>query len=488
MRRLKGEDNSFLAWESPVQPQHTVKAVVLDPAKMSEPFDFERFKTVVQAWAAQVEPMQWQLLSPRVGVGRPWWVSRPRLDMDYHVQRTVAPAPGGDEELAATIAELFEVALDRERPAWQIWYVDGLADGKVALVLKIHHAVADGGASVRLLESIYSTDPAAPLPAPCETPDDEQRPAATTWLPQVGRVQMTSWGKFPSIIGRTAHVTSVIRARQKAGKPGYAEAFTAPAMKFNEPLSAGRSFAYRRCDMAEIKRVAKAFGVTVNDVFLSICAGALREYLQTQGDLDHETPLTAVVPVSMRAADTEVEWGNHVARWNVELATQIADPVDRLNAIATSTRNAREVQAERDESLQHDWMEYWPLFWVYSRVLPIAGARVSKRPMFSLIASNMRGPKQLYLGGAPIEQLISTGPLVFPMGLNFTGWSYEGDMTICVLACSDHIPQTYDIANHLPAMLAELSKKVPAAADEKPAEKPAKKAPARKSPRPQVAK
>jgi WS/DGAT/MGAT family acyltransferase len=481
MRRLKGEDNSFLAWESAVQPQHTVKAVVLDPTKVKEPFDFDRFKDVVQAWAARVEPLQWQLLAPRAGVGRPWWVSRPRLDMEYHVQRTTAPAPGGDEQLAATIGELFESPLDRDRPAWQIWYVEGLADGKIALVLKIHHAVADGGASVRLLETIYGNDPNAPLPAPCEAPEDEQRPGAATWFPQVGRVQLTSWGKFPSIIGRTAHVTSVIRARRKAGKPGYAEAFTAPAMKFNEPLSPGRSFAYRRVDMAEVKRVAKAYGVTVNDVFLSICAGALREYLQTQGDLDHETPLTAVVPVSMRPSGEEVEWGNHVARWNVELATQIADPVERLTAIATSTRNAREVQAERDDSLQHDWMEYWPLFWVYSRVLPIAGARATKRPMFSLIASNMRGPKQLYLGGAPIEQLISTGPLVFPMGLNFTGWSYEKDMTICVLACSDHIPQTFDIADHLPAMLAELAARAPAADGEEPAKPAPKKTAARKT-------
>ncbi|WP_018180535.1 wax ester/triacylglycerol synthase family O-acyltransferase [Jongsikchunia kroppenstedtii] len=492
MRRLKGEDNSFLAWESAVQPQHTVKAVVLDPKKVSEPFDFDRFKEVVQAWAARVEPMQWQLLSPRAGVGRPWWVSRPRLDMNYHVHRTTAAAPGGDEQLAATIGELFEVPLDRDRPAWQIWYVEGLADGKVALVLKIHHAVADGGASVRLLENIYSADPDAPLPAACPAPEDEQRPAATTWLPQVGRVQLTSWGRFPSLLGRTAHVTSVIRARQKSGKPGYAEAFTAPAMPFNDPLTAGRTFAYRRVDVNEIKRVAKAFGVTVNDVFLSLCAGALREYLQSHGKLSDDA-LTAVVPVSMRPKDTEVEWGNHVARWNVEFATHIADPVERLQAIADGTRTAREVQAERDESLQHDWMEYWPLFWVYSRVLPIAGARVSKRPMFSLIASNMRGPKQLYLGGAPIEQLISTGPLVFPMGLNFTGWSYENEMTICVLACSDHISEAYDIADHLPEMLAELGKLAPGATDETPAaaaetsaaadeiEEPKKRAPANKA-------
>ncbi|WP_232006367.1 wax ester/triacylglycerol synthase family O-acyltransferase [Mycobacterium sp. 852013-50091_SCH5140682] len=460
MRRLTGEDNSFLAWESSVQPQHTIKAVVLDPARISEPLSFDRLKSVVQGWVDRAEPLQWQLLTPRVGVGRPWWVSRPQIDLDHHVQRTTAPAPGGDAELAATIGDIFEVALDRDRPAWQLWYVDGLADGRIALVLKIHHAVADGSASLRLLEMLYSTDPEMPLPRPRKVPlPNEKRPAAVLWWPLVLRHQVAALSRFPRIVGRTAKVTGVIRRRQKAGKPGYAEAFTAPAMTFNEPLSARRRFAYRCCDAAEIKRVAKAFGATVNDVFLTMCGGALQGYLQERDQLSDE-PLTAVVPVSMRPAGSEAQWGNQVARWNIDLATHIADPVARLAAVAAATRTAREVQGERDAWLQHDWMEYWPLFWLYSRVLPILGARIKQRPMFSLIASNMRGPQQtLYFGGAPIEQLISSGPVVFPMGLNFTGWSYRDDMTICVLTCGDHVPDPYGIAEGLPGVLAELAER-----------------------------
>jgi diacylglycerol O-acyltransferase / wax synthase len=460
MRRLKGEDNSFLAWESDVQPQHTIKAVVLDPGQMSEPFTFDRLKIAVQGWVDQIEPLQWQLLAPRVGFGRPWWISRPQLDIEHHVQRTTAPAPGGDEQLAATIGEIFEVALDRNRPAWQLWYVEGLADGRIALILKIHHAVADGTASLRLLETLFSTDPQTPLPQPRPTAlPNERRPAPWIWWPRVLRHQMAALARFPGIIARTAAVTGVIRRRRKAGKPSYAEAFTAPPMSFNEPFSAGRRFAYRRCDVSEIKRVSKAFGVTVNDVFLTICGGALREYLAERGQLSDES-LTAVVPVSMRPAETEGEWGNKVARWNVDLATHIADPVQRLAAIASATGTAREVQAERDAWLQHDWMEYWPLFWLYSRVLPILGAKMKRRPMFSLIASNMRGPQNtLYWGGAPVEQLISSGPIVFPMGLNFTGWSYRDEMAICVLTCGDQVPDPYGIADRLPRALAELSAK-----------------------------
>lgn len=466
MRRLKGEDNSFLAWESAVQPQHTIKAVVLDPGKAAEPLTFDRVKRAAQGWVDRIEPMQWQLLSPRVGAGRPWWVSRPQIDIDHHVQRTTVPAPGGDAELAATIGEIFEVGLDRDRPAWQLWYVEGLADGKIALVLKIHHAVADGTASLRLLETLYSTDPDAPLPQLRRLPmPNERRPAPAVWWPLVLRHQIAALARFPSIVARTAKVTGVIRRRQKSGKPGYAEAFTAPPMPFNEPFSAGRRFAYRRCDVTEIKRVAKTFGVSVNDVFLTVCGGALRDYLDERGQLSDES-LTAVVPVSMRPAGTGDLWGNQVARWNVELATHVADPVERLGAIATATGVAREVQAERDAWLQHDWMEYWPLFWLYSRVLPILGAKVKRRPMFSLIASNMRGPQRpLYFGGAPIEQLISSGPVVFPMGLNFTGWSYRDEMAICVLTCGDHVPDPYAIADRFPGVLAQLSARADSVAD-----------------------
>ncbi|MDD7812835.1 wax ester/triacylglycerol synthase family O-acyltransferase [Mycobacterium sp. CSUR Q5927] len=463
MRRLKGEDNSFLAWESDVQPQYTIKAVVLDPSQGREPVTLEAVRAAIPALVEHVEPLQWQLLMPRVGFGRPWWIARSEIDLDYHVKHVTAAAPGGDRELAAVIGDILEADTDRRRPPWQLWYVDGLAGGRVAFVLKVHHAIADGMASLRLLEAIYSTDPEAPLrqsrPGP---PTDEQRPALRAWLPMVLRHQGAAALNFPRIITRSVRVASIMRRRQKAGKPGYAAAFSAPGTRFNAPLTTDRKFAYHTVDMATIKDVGKAFGVTVNDVFLAVCSGALRDFLDRHGELPVET-LTAVVPVSMRPPGAETGWGNHVARWNVVLATDIADPVERLRAIADATTTAREVQAERDALLQHDWMEYWPLFWFYSRALPLVSERMTRRPTFSLIASNMRGPqRRLYWAGAPIEKLISTGPVVFPMGLNFTGWSYEDQMTICTLVCGDHVSDPWEIADGLPRALAELAALAPA--------------------------
>lgn len=453
MRRLTGEDNSFLAWENAAQPQHTIKVLVLDPIRGPRPLTFEAVKALVPDLVARVEPLQWQLLAPRLRFGRPWWIARPHVDVDRHLRRITLAAPGGDPELAAAIEAIFHDRLDRGRPAWQLCYVDGLADGRIALIWKIHHAVADGTASLRILEALCSNGN-----PPSTPPRDERRPALWRWLPMVARHQLAALIGLPRLIARTGAVTRTILRRRKAGKPGYAEAFAAPGARFNAPLTAQRRFAFRGCDMDTIKRVARAFGVTVNDVFLTVCSGALRAYLDRHGELADES-LTAVVPVSMRPPDGD-PWGNKVARWNVALATDVADPVDRLAAIAAATRTAREVQAERDLWLQHDWMEYWPLFWFYSRALPLIGERTTHRPTFSLIASNMRGPQQLCFEGAPVERLISSGPLVFPMGLNFTGWSYEGKLTIGVLACGDHVADAWEIADQLPVALAELAASV----------------------------
>ncbi|WP_082948906.1 wax ester/triacylglycerol synthase family O-acyltransferase [Mycobacterium sp. 1274756.6] len=455
MRRLTGEDNSFLAWESIDQPQHTIKVLVLDPRRGTEPITFAAVRAALPALAHRVAPLTWQLLLPRLGFGRPWWVSRPDLDLDYHLHHATAAAPGDDRALGDAISAFCIERLDRRRPAWQLCYVDGLADGRVALVFKIHHALADGTASVRLLETLCDTTAGTPLPGPpARPPAAGSRPPAPQWLPLVAAHQRAALAAFPSLLARTGRVTRTILARRRAGKPGYAEAFAAPGAVFNAPLTPDRRFAFRGVELATVKAVAKGFGVTVNDVFLTVCAGALRDYLDRRGELAAE-PLTAVVPVSMRPADGD-PWGNKVARWNVALATEIADPVQRLGAIAAATRTAREVQAERDLWLQHDWMEYWPLFWFYSRALPLLGEKTTRRPTFSLIASNMRGPRPLFFGGAPVERLISTGPLVFPMGLNFTGWSYGDRLTIGVLACGRHIDDPWEIADGLPAELARL--------------------------------
>ncbi len=456
MRRLNSVDNLFLKQENGTQPQHTIKAVVLDPAAARQPLTFDAIRAVVPALVEKVEPLRWQLLLPRLG-GRPWWIARPQIDLGYHVNYAKADSPGGDRELAARISEIVSVGLDHGRPAWQLWYIDGLAGGRIALVLKLHHALADGLASVRLLETIFSTDAGEPLPMPGRTLMDEQRPNAATWL----RLRATHGGaaalRFPRVLARSARTVGTIRRRRKAGRPGFAEAFAAPTTRFNERFTVDRQFAYVRCDMATIKEIKSAFGVTLNDVFLAACSGAIRSYLDRHGELPAES-LTTVVPVAIRPPGAEIDWGNQVTIWNVSLATDVADPVDRLERIAANTHAARAVHSERDLWLFLDWMDYWPLFWFYSRGLPLLGALARRRPTYSMTVSNVPGPKkQLYFAGAPIENIISVGPIIYPYGLNVTGWSYLDNMTIGMQACKKSVPDISQITDGIPQALAELA-------------------------------
>ncbi|OBA81587.1 hypothetical protein A9W99_02975 [Mycobacterium sp. 1164966.3] len=455
MRRLTGVDNLFLKQEKTTQPQHTIKAVVLDPAAAHQPLTFDVVRAAVPAMVERVEPLRWQLLQTRMG--RPWWIERPRIDLDHHIKHATAAAPGGDRELSAEIGKINMGALDREHPSWELWYVDGLADGRIALVLKLHHALADGMASLRLLESIFSSDPSEPLPTPAGSLVDERRPNAAAWYRTVLKHQAAAAAKFPGVLARSGRTVKTVRARRKAGRPGFAEAFAAPTARFNAPFTGRREFAYLTCDLDMIKQIKTAFGVTVNDVYLAACSGAVRSYLDRHGELTAES-LSAVVPVAVRRPGAEVDWGNQVTTWYTSLATDVADPVERLQRISANTKAARAVHDERDLWLFGDWMEYWPLFWFYGRALPIVGAATKKRPTYSLIASNVPGPKtRLYFAGAPIEKLISVGPIVYPYGLNFTGWSYGSDMTIGMQACSDHVPDIWELADGISRALDELA-------------------------------
>ncbi|BDB45037.1 diacylglycerol O-acyltransferase [Mycobacterium kiyosense] len=454
MRRLTGVDNLFLKQEKSTQPQHTIKAVVLDPAAAQQPLTFEAIRAALPALVERIEPLRWQLLRSRLG--RPWWIERPNIDLDHHVKRVSVPAPGGDRELSAQINEINMGGLDHSRPSWQLWYVDGLVDGRIALVLKLHHTLADGMASLRLLETMLSADPDEPLPGVTRSLTDERRPGAARWYGTLLRHQAAAAARFPNVLARSARTIQTVRARRKAGRPGFAEAFAAPSAPFNAPFTERREFAFVTCDLDQIKTVKTAFGVTVNDVYLAVCSGAVRSYLQRHGELAAES-LSAVVPVAIRPRGAEVDWGNQVTTWYTSLATDIADPVRRLHQISANTKAARAVHDERDLWLFGDWMEYWPLFWFYGRALPILGAATKKRPTYSLIASNVPGPRgRLYFGGAPVEKLISVGPIVYPYGLNFTGWSYRDDMTIGMQACSDHIPDIWEIADGIQVALAEL--------------------------------
>jgi WS/DGAT/MGAT family acyltransferase len=202
-----------------------------------------------------------------------------------------------------------------------------------------------------------------------------------------------------------------------------------------------------------MKRVKQAFGGTLNDVFLALVGGAIHRYLAGRRQLPGD-PATAAIPVSVRREDEDPSFGNAIAYWFVSTGSHLADPVERLHAVVESSGASRALFAKRDARLSVDWLDYWPLRWLYLDVFQRAAASLLRRPSYTVIVSNVKGPPQpLYIDGSRVVALRSMGPLALQQGLNFTAWSYVDDFEVGLHACREHVP---DLARLAQGMQHEL--------------------------------
>ena len=257
------------------------------------------------------------------------------------MQRVAVSAPGGPRELAEVISRIASVGLERDRPLWQVWFVEGLADGRVAYVSKVHHSLADGVASERLLAEAFADRPDHTPMGAGEAPAAEPVPGWWRLLGLgVADVMRMLVALPPLLVPHRARGEARSCEHRAAGADPATKPFAGPHTRFDEPLTPHRWFAYETFDLTQIKRVGHAFGASVNDVLLAMAAGALRTYLHAHGELP-DASLTAAVPVSVRKPGEERSWGNRVATWYVTLATDVEDPAKRLETIMRSTRAAR---------------------------------------------------------------------------------------------------------------------------------------------------
>ena len=271
-----------------------------------------------------------------------------------------------------------------------MWFVEGLADGQVAYITKVHHSLADGVASERLLSAAFAD-------RRDHTPMGPLEPLHAEPVP--GRFRLFALGLadalrmlvgLPGLLLRTARVARRARAHARSHSDAGVGPFKGPHTRFDEPLTPHRSLAYETFDLAAIKRVSHAFEASVNDVMLAMAAGALRSYLDQHGELP-AAPLTAAVPVSIRRPDEMPAWGNRVASWYVTLATDIDDPGARLREIVRSTAARAELQAT-DPELQHAWAEYWRMFRLVTFGVPKLVRPFIGRPSYNAIVSSVPGP------------------------------------------------------------------------------------------------
>lgn len=465
MRKLSGQDAAFLYGETPNWHLHVSGLMVVDAAAAPDGWTFQRFREVLISRIPEVPQLRWRYVDVPFGIDRPSWVEDPHMDPDFHIRRVALPSPGGPEELGDVVGRIVSYKLDRSRPLWEAWCIEGLAGGRVAILQKMHHAIVDGVSGAGLAEVLLDLEP-TPRVATAELRDE----ISPTRIP--GQAEMFLRGLTHSVV--TTPYRSLRFARQSLrqvisavpvlrGERPVSLPLTAPRTMFNADPTPRRQFASCRVELDRVKAVKNAYGVKVNDVVLALCSGALRHYLLDRGELPDAT-LIASCPVSMRSEDDKDTVGNYVGSMFASLATDIEDPAERLRRIHESTQSAKEMQRALAAHQIMGLTETTPpgLISLAARMYTSAGLATRTPPAANVVISNVPGPPiPLYLAGGPLVALYPMGPLLMGMSLNITALSIMESLDFGLMSCPDVVPDPQSIADHIPVALEELERAAP---------------------------
>lgn len=455
MRRLRGADAYHLYKETRSQHMHTIKVQVLESA--APPLSFEDFKRGFERGIAAIPPFHWQLVKVPGNFYHPLWRYIEQLDVDYHVRRAAAPAPGGDRELAEVISEIASTGLERDRPLWQVWRIEGLAGGRIAYVTKLHHAIADGMSSAQILLDAFDPDPAPRDAFPHLWHGHEAVPPRRQLVRDALRELTRTTIRTPRLIGRLLRILRIGAQRTKQGHPPPWPPFSGGKTRFNRTITPHRWYAHVRLPVSDMKRVKSVLGGTINDVFVAVCAASLRSYLQKHGELPSDFPLSATIPTNIRTDAEKRTYGNRTGSWSISLATNEPDPLVRYRSIVAGTRAARDNYEAKDPALIADSMDWW---WLHNLALGSLTWLMNKltgRPPFHVVLSNVKGPSEpVYSQAGKVVELLSMGPIVDHQALNLTGWSYCDTMMVGAVSCREHVPDIWEIAHGVEDGLREL--------------------------------
>jgi diacylglycerol O-acyltransferase len=463
MERLSGLDASFLYLETPTSHMHVTGIMVLDPSTTPGGYDFAKTKELVAGRLHLVPQFRRRLAMVPFQLHHPVWVEDPDFDLDYHVRRIAAPAPGGPEELAEVAGEIASRQLDRGRPLWEMWIIEGLENGHIAVVAKMHHCTIDGVSGANMMVHLFDMEPEpAPQPAPEEW-KPERLPSELELVTYALRSRAQRPWQAVQIVPKIAGAAiNVVRSRRNPDVASPPAPLTAPRTSFNGSITPHRKVAFARVSLDDIKAVKNAFGTTVNDVVLAVVAGALRRYLLSRGELP-DKPLVACVPISVRDDEGagQGEGSNQVSAMFTSLATHFDDPIERLHAIHDITKGAKEEHKAIGADLLMSLTEFAaPRLWargadMYSRM------RLAERHpvIHNLVVSNVPGPPfPLYFAGARLVAMSPLGPVFPGAGLNITVLSYLDSVDFGFMACRESVPGLWDVAAAIGESLEELKK------------------------------
>jgi len=459
METMTGLDAKFLYSETPTAHMHTVKVVVADVSALKAGFSFDALTGILEDQLCRLPPFRRRVVPVPWGLGHPVWVEDPQFDLSRHISRRTLAGPAGDRELAAVVAEFAGTPLARDRPLWMLLVVEGLDDGRIAVVAKIHHAVADGSAVVALLQNAVQGVGVEPSREPhVDAWRPEPLPTRRELLRMAAHDHVLRWKGLPRFVVQSARRTRASEARRRsfAVKPPL-PLHHIPRTSFNVSLTSDRTFAMTDLPLEDLKSIRRTAGTTLNDVYLCVCAGALRRYLLDRGELPAR-PLVASVPVSTDPNVARMS-GNRVDNLYVSIGTDIADPVRRLEGIRSMTAASKDVRSVLGHDLFEQRADFVPPQIYHSAVRLWTRSHMADRvhPPLNVVLSNVAGPRErIFFGPIELEALYSVGPILEGIGLNITAWSYEQTLGVSLLGSPVSVPDPWLIVDALHAALQEL--------------------------------
>ena len=470
MHRLSGMDASFLYMETPTHHMHVTGALIVDPTSMTGGYSVERVKELIEARIHLMPQLRRRLVAVPLGIDHPMWIEDPDLNLDQHIHRVTVHPPGSMHDLADVVGDIASTPLDRSRPMWQMYVVEGLEDGYVALVTKMHHAMIDGVTGADMMAHLLDLEPDAAGPPP---PDEAWVPDVVPNDLEVARDAVVSRVKDPlratraivrtgrSVVDMGLGVAGV--GRETKLRP--ALPFTGPRTILNAPITAQRSVAFGQARLDDLKLVKTVFGTTVNDVVLAASAISLRAYLLRHDDLP-DRALLGAVPVSVHGKAAS-EGINQVSNMFVRLPIDLDDPVAVLHAIRDETKDAKDVHNAMGVDLIQDMAQITPpgVYNLAMRLYSRSGMSGALPPVQNLVISNVPGPPiPLFIAGAQVKAMYPFGPLIEGSGINITVLSNMGNMDFGVIACGDTVPDVWEIADGFGDAVTALRKRAEDAA------------------------
>ena len=453
MDRLSAIDASFLAGEKQSSHMHVGAVMVFE----GPPPGREDTLAHIDSRLHLVPRYRQKLAVPRFEMGRPLWVDDPSFNLEYHSRHTALASPGDLEQLKLLTARIFSQRLDRSKPLWEVWFVQGLEDDRFAIISKTHHALVDGISGVDLATVLFDLSPVPPerteLPEWTPNPEPSQAQLIAEGVTGLlGRPLESGRAAADAALHPEKTVGRVREAAEGIGEVVWAGMNPAPETPLNVPIGSHRRIAWVQTELDHFKAIKNSLGGTVNDVVLAVVSGALARWLRTRGVRTEGLELRAQVPVSIRSEDEHDRLGNRIAALRAPLPVYARDPVERLRIVRESMQGVKESKQALAAQMITGLEDFAP-----PTILSMAARTHWSPRLFNLIVTNVPGPQvPIYLLGRELQELVPVAFLPDNFALTIAAMSYNGKLDFSLLGDYDAIPDIELIGEYVEESLEEL--------------------------------